>query len=180
MTKKMLAVGEIVRTDPDIQAFTINVGSATGALMQNGRLNIDLKPLSQRKRSVQDVVAYLRPKLTQVAGVRAFPLILPPINLGGVQGARSLYQFTLQDTDLSELYRGAQAVQQRMPGLVDVSSDMQVKNPQVNVQMDRDKISALGLTVSQVETALYNAYGTRWVSQIYAANNQYNVILQVD
>ncbi len=69
---------------------------------------------------------------------------------------------------------------QRMPGLVDVSSDMQIKNPQVNVQMDRDKIAALGLTVNQVETALYNAYGTRWVSQIYAANNQYNVILQVD
>jgi HAE1 family hydrophobic/amphiphilic exporter-1 len=183
MTAKMLAVGEIVRTDPDIQAFTINVGSATGALMQNGRLNIDLKPLAQRKRSVQDVVASLRPKLTQVAGVRAYPLVLPPINLGGVQGARSLYQFTLQDTDLTELYRGAQAVQdrmQRMPGLLDVSSDMQVKNPQVNVQMDRDKISKLGLTVNQVETALYNAYGTRWVSQIYAANNQYNVILQVD
>ena len=183
MTKKMLEVGEIVRTDPDILAFTVNVGSATGALMQNGRLNIDLKPLAQRKRSVQDVVAYLRPKLTQVAGVRAYPLISPPINLGGVQGARSLYQFTLQDTDLTELYRGAQAVQdrmQRMPGLLDVSSDMQVKNPQVNVQMDRNKISKLGLTVNQVETALYNAYGTRWVSQIYAANNQYNVILQVD
>ena len=66
-----------------------------------------------------------------------------------------------------------------MPGLEDVSSDLQLKNPQIRVDMDRDKISALGLTVNQVETALYNAYGTRQVSQIYAPNNQYQVILQV-
>ena len=66
-----------------------------------------------------------------------------------------------------------------LPGLEDVSSDLQLKNPQVTVDMDRDKISALGLTANQVETALYNAYGTRQVSQIYAPNNQYQVILQV-
>ena len=67
-----------------------------------------------------------------------------------------------------------------MPGLLDVSSDLLVQNPQIQINMDRDKISALGLTVTQVETALYNAYGTRQVSQIYAANNQYQVIMQVD
>ena len=66
-----------------------------------------------------------------------------------------------------------------MPGLEDVSSDLQIKNPQFSVDIDRDKIAALGLTVNQVETALYNAYGTRQVSQIYAPNNQYQVILQV-
>ena len=66
-----------------------------------------------------------------------------------------------------------------LPELEDVSSDLQLKNPQIQVEIDRDKISALGLTVNQVETALYNAYGTRQVSQIYAPNNQYQVILQV-
>src|SRR5207248_344445 len=82
----------------------------------------------------------------------------------------------------AELYRWApifEAKVRDIPGFEDVSSDLQVKNPQVQVTMDRDKISALGLTVNQVETALYNAYGTRQVSQIYAANNQYQVILQV-
>jgi HAE1 family hydrophobic/amphiphilic exporter-1 len=183
MTAKMLAVGDIIRTDPDVQAFTINVGSPTGALIQNGRLNVDLKPLSERKRTIQEIVAALRPKLTGVTGVRAYPLIQPPITIGGQQNARALYQFTLQDTDLGELYQSAQALQdkmQRMVGLVDVSSDMQIKNPQVTIQMNRDKIAALGLSANQVETALYNAYGTRSVSQIYADNNQYNVILQVD
>jgi HAE1 family hydrophobic/amphiphilic exporter-1 len=106
----------------------------------------------------------------------------PPINLGGQQGARSLYQFTLQDTDTAELYRWAPVFEQKLrelPGIEDVSSDLQIRNPQIQVDMDRDKIAALGLTVNQVETALYNAYGTRQVSQIYAPNNQYQVILQV-
>ena len=95
----------------------------------------------------------------------------PPINLGGQQGARSLYQFTLQDTDTAELYRWAPILEAKMrdlPGIEDVSSDLQIKNPQIQVDLDRDKISALGLNVNQVETALYNAYGTRQVSQIYA------------
>jgi HAE1 family hydrophobic/amphiphilic exporter-1 len=111
-----------------------------------------------------------------------FMVTRPTINLGGNYGARSLYLFTLQDTDTSELYRWAPIMEDKirqLPGLEDVSSDLQVKNPQVQIDMDRDKISALGLTVNQVETALYNAYGTRQVSQIFAPNNQYQVILQV-
>jgi len=106
----------------------------------------------------------------------------PPINLGGQQGARSLYQFTMQDTDTAELYQYSPILEQKIreiPGIEYVSSDLQIKNPQVMVTMDRDKISSLGLNINQVETALYNAYGTRQVSQIYAPNNQYQVILQV-
>jgi HAE1 family hydrophobic/amphiphilic exporter-1 len=93
-----------------------------------------------------------------------------------------LYQFTLRDTDTAELYRWAPVFEEKMrqaPSLEDVSSDLQVKNPQIQIDMDHDKISALGLTVNQVETALYNAYGTRQVSQIYAPNNHYQVVLQV-
>src|SRR5262249_2317257 len=120
--------------------------------------------------------------VAQVPGMRVYMVNQPPINLGGQQGARSLYQFTLQDTDTDELYRWAPILEgkiREVPGIEDVSSDLQIKNPQVQMEMDRDKISALGLTVNQVETALYNAYGTRQVSQIYAPNNQYQVILQV-
>jgi HAE1 family hydrophobic/amphiphilic exporter-1 len=128
------------------------------------------------------VIASLRPKLSQVPGVRVFLVNQPPINLGGQGGARSLYQFTLQDTDTTELYHWAPIFEQKVreiPGIEDVSSDLLLKNPQIKVDMDRDKISSLGLNISQVETALYNAYGTRQVSQIYAPNNQYQVILQV-
>src|SRR5471032_2340061 len=127
-------------------------------------------------------MAELRPKLSQVPGVRVYMVNQPPINLGGQQGARSLYQFTMQDTDTAELYRWAplfEAKVREISGIEDVSSDLQIKNPQIQVDLDRDKISALGLNINQVETALYNAYGTRQVSQIYAPNNQYQVILQV-
>jgi len=180
-----MQVAEIVGKDPDILSSSNNVGGGPGGgggSLNSGRLSVDLRPRAQRKRSVDQIMAELRPKLAQIPGVRVYMVNQPPINLGGQQGARSLYQFTLQDTDTAELYKFAPILEQKvreLPGIEDVSSDLQIKNPQVMVAMDRDKISALGLTVNQVETALYNAYGTRQVSQIYAPNNQYQVILQV-
>jgi HAE1 family hydrophobic/amphiphilic exporter-1 len=183
MVKHQMAVAAIVEKDPDILSSSNNVGPGPGGGgLNNGRLSVDLKPRAERKRSVDQIMAELRPKLSQVPGVRVFMVNQPPINLGGQQGARSLYQFTLQDTDTAELYKFAPILEQKvreLPGIEDVSSDLQIKNPQIMVTMDRDKISALGLTVNQVETALYSAYGTRQVSQIYAANNQYQVVLQV-
>src|SRR5205814_1021612 len=137
---------------------------------------------AQRKRSVDQIMSELRPKVAQIPGVRVYMVNQPPINLGGQQGARSLYQFTLQDTDTAELYKYAPILEQKvreLPGIEDVSSDLQVKNPQVQIDLNREKIAILGLTVNQVETALYNAYGTRQVSQIFAPNNQYQVIMQV-
>src|SRR4029434_637198 len=95
---------------------------------------------------------------------------------------RALYQFVMQDADTDELYKWAPVLEsqiRQLPGFEDVSSDLQLNNPQVTVEMDRDKVASLGLTATQVETALYNAYGTRQVSQIYAPNNQYQVILRV-
>ncbi len=95
---------------------------------------------------------------------------------------RALYQFTMQDTDTAELYKWAPLFETKIrqtPGFEDVNSDLQLNNPQVTVEMNRDKLSTLGLSATQVENALYNAYGTRQVSQIYAPNNQYQVILRV-
>ena len=106
----------------------------------------------------------------------------PPINLGGQQGARSTYQFTLQDTDTASSIarrRFSRTKMTELPGIEDVNSDLRLNNPQIQIDLDRDRISSLGLTVNQVETALYNAYGTRQVSQIYAPNNQYQVIMGV-
>jgi len=183
MSRHQLEVAAIVAKDPDVLAFSNNVGGGPrGGDLNTGQISVDLKPRSQRKRSVDQVIADLRPKLSQVPGVRVFMVNRPPINLGNQGPQRALYQFTLQDTDTDELYQWAPVLESKLreaPGLEDVSSDMQIKNPQIRIDMDRDKISALGLTVNQVETALYNAYGTRQVSQIFAPNNQYQVIMQV-
>ena len=137
---------------------------------------------AQARRSIRSSPS-LRPKLAQVPGIRVFMVNQPPINLGGQQGARSLYQFTLQDTDTAELYqlgadpRGEAA--RACPASRTSAATCRSRTRRSRSTMDRDKISALGLTVNQVETALYNAYGTRQVSQIYAPNNQYQVIMQV-
>jgi HAE1 family hydrophobic/amphiphilic exporter-1 len=184
MVRHQQQVAEIVGRDPNVSGFSSNVGGGPGGGggLNTGRISADLKPRRERKLSVDQIMAQLRPKVSQVPGIRVYMVNQPPINLGGQQGARSLYQFTLQDTDTAELYQWAptfEAKVRSLPGIEDVSSDLQIKNPQIQVDMDRDKIATLGLTVNQVETALYNAYGTRQVSQIYAPNNQYQVILQV-
>ena len=107
---------------------------------------------------------------------------LPSIRIGG-QLTKSQYQFTLQSPDTGELYRSATELEGKMralPQLQDVTSDLQIKNPQVNVDINRDKASALGITAEQMEDALYYAYGSRQVSTIYAPNNQYQVILELE
>jgi HAE1 family hydrophobic/amphiphilic exporter-1 len=185
MVEHQLKIADIVLKDPDVASAGVNVGlmgnNASGG-SNTGRMFVELKPRESRERTVDEVIADLRPKLAQVPGIRAFPVNQPPINLGGGGQNRALYQFTMQDSDTAELYKWAPVLEARirqLSGFEDVSSDLQLNNPQVTVDMDRDKLSTLGLTASQVETALYNAYGTRQVSQIYAPSNQYQVILRV-
>ena len=189
MVRYQRELAAILEKDPDIAGFSSSTGFAggggggAGAAGNQGRFGVDLKPRAERSRSVDQIMAELRPKLAQVPGVRVFMVNPPPINLGGGGGGRATYQFTLQDTDTAELYRSAplfEDVMRKIPSIEDVNSDLRLNNPQLQVNLNRDRIAALGLTVNQVETALFNAYGTRQVSQIYAASNQYQVILQVD
>ena len=96
---------------------------------------------------------------------------------------KSQYQFTLQSPDTDALYSNAAAIETKMrqlSGLQDVTSDLQINNPQAMIQIDRDKASALGITATQVEDALYNAYGQRQISTIYATNNEYWVITELE
>ena len=186
MVRHQHEVAAILEQDPDIAGFSSSIGFAGGGggggSSNQGRFGVDLKPRAERTRSVNEIMASLRPKLAQVAGVRVFMVNPPPINLGGTGGGRATYQFTLQDTDTAELYRSAPVFEdamRKLEGIEDVNSDLRLNNPQVQIALDRDKIATLGLTVNQVETALFNAYGTRQVSQIYGASNQYQVILQV-
>ena len=146
-----------------------------------GRLFIELKPRDERALNADEVIEALRPKLAQVPGFRVFLQNPPLIRIGG-QNTRSLYQLTLQDPDTRELYAVAPKFEERLrqiPGLQDVTSDLQIKSPQVNVTFDRDRIAQLGLTVDAVQAALSSAYGTRQVSTIFAPNNQYAVVMQV-
>jgi HAE1 family hydrophobic/amphiphilic exporter-1 len=185
MVSHQLQIADIIAKDPASAGINVNVGpiGTSGGASNSGRIWVELKPRAERKLSVDQTIAELRPKLAQVPGLRVYMNNQPPINLGGGGGgARSLYQFTLQDTDTDELYKWAPILEEKIrqqAGFEDVSSDLQLKNPEVTVELDRNRASALGLTANQVETALYNAYGTRQVSQIFAPNNQYQVILQV-
>jgi HAE1 family hydrophobic/amphiphilic exporter-1 len=185
MSRHQLQVASLLQNDPNVYMSNIMVGAIgnSGGALNTGRIWVELKPRNERNMSVDDVIAALRPKVAQIPGIRAFMTNQPPINLGAGQGGqRALYQYTLQDTDTAELYKYAPIIEEKIrqiPGIEDVSSDLLLKNPQVTVEMDRNRVSTLGLTANQVEDALYNAYGTRQVSQIYAPNNQYQVIMQV-
>jgi hydrophobic/amphiphilic exporter-1 (mainly G- bacteria), HAE1 family len=168
-------VMRVLDQDPNVAGYTVNVGDF------GGRLNVDLKPRDQRSLTADEAIEALRPKLAQIPGIRVFLTNPPAIRIGGMR-TRSQYQYTLQDPDTQELYRAApqfEAALHAIDGIEDVNSDLQLKSPQIRVDLDRDQIAALGLTVDQVESALSSAYGSRQISQIFAPDDQYQVIMQV-
>ena len=182
MARHQQALAAIVGADPNVDAYMSSIG-ATGpnATSNSGRIFMRLKPRSQRELTADQVIEELRPKLARVPGIRAFLQNPPPIRIGGTL-TKSLYQLTLQGADTNELYKYAPRLEERLRairGLQDVTSDLQIKNPQVSVRIDRDKATALGLSAQQVEDALYTAYGARWVSTIYAPTNEYRVLMEV-
>ena len=142
-----------------------------------------LTPLtrSERAETPDQVIARLRPKLAAVPGVRVFMQNPPSIRIGG-QSSSAQYQYTLQDTDLAELYRWNDTLEaklRQLPGFVDVNSNLKNQNPVVRLEIDRDRLAPLGLSFGQVEDALQSAFSARQISTIYAATNQYQVILEV-
>jgi HAE1 family hydrophobic/amphiphilic exporter-1 len=182
MSRLQLQLATIVSQDPNVEAFNTSVGSGPGGGAVNaGWMFIRLKPRSQRRLSADEVIEELRPKLATVPGVRIFLQNPPPIRIGGYM-TRSQYQLALQSPDTAELYRYAPILESRLrelPGLQDVTSDMQISNPQVDVLIDRDKASALGLTPQQIQQALFTSYASRLVSTIYAPDDEYQVIIEL-
>ena len=166
----------IVAKNPHVESFISRMG---GGSSNNGRIVVTLKPRAQRP-PVDDVVREFRRDLSGIAGLKVFPQNPPTIRIGGNQ-TKSLYQFTLFAPDLDALYAAADKLEQRMqqiPGIVDVTTDLQITSPQTLVSINRDKASALGVTAAQIESALGSAYGARQISTIYTANDQYHVILE--
>ena len=177
MRDHQLAVADIVQRDPNIAHYMSTVGGGT---MNQGRLSIRLKPRGQRLPADQ-VVRELNVKLNAVTGIRTYLQLPASIRVGG-RPTKTQYQFTLQSADIDALYENAaklERVLRGIPTLQDVTTDLQIKNPQVSVQIDRDRATSLGVTVQQIEQALYDAYGSRQVSTIYTPNNQYWVILEL-
>jgi HAE1 family hydrophobic/amphiphilic exporter-1 len=140
-----------------------------------------IRPMFIHRLTIDEVIEELRPKLSSVPGIIAFMQNLPPIQIGG-ELTKSPYQFTLTSPDTETLYSASNNLLDRMrqiPQLQDVTTDLQIANPQVNVNIDRDKASAVGVSAAQVEDALYTAYGQRQVSTIFAPNNEYRVIMEL-
>jgi len=140
-----------------------------------------MRPLFEHQFTVSDVIQGLQPKLNKIPGIRVYMQNPPAIRIGG-RISKSLYQYTLSSPDIDQLYQSAQLMVGKMRAsdtLADVTSDLQMENPQAHVVVDRDKASALGVTAQAVESALYSAYGQRLVSPIYTSNNQYWVVVQV-
>jgi HAE1 family hydrophobic/amphiphilic exporter-1 len=182
MMKHQTKVADIVRKEPEVAAFFSSMGS-NGRFggSNSGVIFLHLKPRSQREDSVDELIAKLRPKLASVPGIQVFLQNPPPIRIGGSL-TKSQYQYTLQDADTKELYKYAPILEEKIrkiPGLLDVTSDLQISNPQVDVEIDRDKASALGVTPQAVENALYTAYSSRQISTIDAPNNEYQVIMEL-
>ncbi|MGA2270575.1 MAG: efflux RND transporter permease subunit [Bryobacteraceae bacterium] len=177
MARHHHAIAEIVRADPNVQEVGAFVVGGNQAFFFAG-----MKPRSERRLSVDQIIEELRPKVAAVPALFTFMQNPPPITVSG-QNSASVYQLTLQSASLNEIYTWAPqlaAKMRQLPGFVDVNTDMQISAPQVMVDIDRDRAQALGVTPQQVQDALYSAYGTREVSVIYAPADQYAVIMEVE
>ncbi len=177
MAKHQRAIADIIKADPNVQdvgAFAMDSNQAF-AFAQ-------MKPRKQRALSVDQTIAELRPKLMSVPGIMTFLQNPPPITINGQQ-TTSVYQMTVQSANLQEIYNWVPQLAARMrtiPGVLDVNSDMQIASPQVMVDIERDRATALGLTPEQIQDALFTAFGTRQSSTIYTPANEYSVITEVE
>jgi HAE1 family hydrophobic/amphiphilic exporter-1 len=183
MVQHMARVSDVVRENPNVRGVQVSGGGggAFGGGLTRARLSVYLKPRDERPLSADEVIRSLQPRLSQIPGVRVFLSNPPAIRIGG-RSSQSQYQFTLQSADLEELYEQSRILEGRMaelPDVRDVSSDLQVRNPQLRIDVDRDRAAALGLNISQVQSALYNAFGSRQISTILGASNDYPVILEL-
>ncbi len=182
MKKHQQEIAAILAQDPNVEAFMSSIGAGgPNAAANAGRIFMRLKPRSERKLSADEIIQELRKKTAGVIGIRIFMQNLPPIRIGGTL-TKSQYQYTLQGSDTDELYKAAPELEAKLraiPQLQDVTSDLLIKNPQVNLDIDRDKAAALGVTAQQIENALSLAYSTLQVSTILAPTNQYQVIMEL-
>ena len=182
MTTHQQQLVDIVKKDPDVAHYMSVIGGGGGQnFTHEGFLMLRLTDRDKRPHASQ-IVTRLRGQFAQVPGIRTYASLPPPIRIGGAS-TKSLYQFTMQSPEMGLLYHDATALYQKMqalPTLQNVATDLLLSNPEVRVNILRDKASALGITATQIERALSLAYGTREVSTILAPTNDFQVILELE
>jgi len=180
MVEHQRKIAELVRADKGVAYVNSTVGSGgPNTLGNSGRMLVALKPRDERD-GMQQIIARLRQNVNIVPGIQIFFQPIQNINLGGRLN-KSQYQYTLQSNDTQDLYRITPQLRDKIaqiPGLLDVTTDLYVKNPQVTVEVDREKSAVYGVSVDQVRQELYNAFGSRQVATIYTPANDYQVILE--
>jgi HAE1 family hydrophobic/amphiphilic exporter-1 len=173
-------IANVINRNPSVDTFFASTGGGFGS-MNTARLNIQLVPRRARRFTSAQVAQQLRPQLLSFPGFRAFVSLPPALQIGGRMG-NSAYNLTVQSADTAELYDWAarlEAAIAPLPEVQDVSDDMQMKSPRVNLVIDRDKAAVAGLNASEIESALYEGYGPEWSSTIYGPTTQYKVLLEL-
>jgi HAE1 family hydrophobic/amphiphilic exporter-1 len=182
MKRHQQKLTDIVLQDPNVEAFMSSVGaSGTRVGSNSGFMFMKLKPRHERRMNADQIIQSLRPKVMSVPGIMMFMQNPPPIRLEATL-SKGQYQFVLQSPDTGDLYANAAAFEAKLRGLPmlqDVTSDLQIKNPQIDLEIERDRAAALGITAQQIEDSLYSAYGARQVSTIYSPTNQYRVVMEL-
>jgi HAE1 family hydrophobic/amphiphilic exporter-1 len=177
-------VSTVIGRDPAVARLVSTVGGSASNTLGGpnlGQIVVTLVPRRDRSVLVGKVIERLRPQLAGLPGMQVYMQNPPTIRIGG-QVSKSPYQYSIQAADKTRLYATARTLLKRLatvPGIQDLTSDLEVTSPQVNVDIDRDKAAAVGVTASQIENAFYDAYGPRWVSTIYAPVNEYKVLLEL-
>ena len=178
-------VGQILRREPDVEYFMINVGGGYGpggGSSSNANINMFLKPGDERTRTVAQIMNSLRPKVSNFPGFRTFMRIPPAISIGA-RGSAASYELTIMSSDTEALDREARrleaAVARQTDIVADVNTDLEARSPRINLILDRDRAAALGLDITSIESALYSAYGPRMSSIIYGNSAQYQVLLEI-
>jgi HAE1 family hydrophobic/amphiphilic exporter-1 len=180
MSQRQMAASKIIQNDPAVAYVTSAVGF--GGVTSKGFLFIKLKEKDQRG-PIYAVMARLRKETSVLPGIRTILQPVQNLQFTGGRIARAKYQYTLQSGDIDALYAKSPEMEKeigKLPGLRDVNSDLQITNPQVRVEIDREKAAAFGISTDQVRTALYNAYGTRQISTIFTEADDYQVIMEAD
>jgi len=179
MVEYQKRIADIVRKDPDVDAFMTNAGNSNST-----RFFVMLKAHPARTSTAQQVVERLRPKIVRIPGFNVYPNVPPPIRIGGGGfNSRSNYDFTLQGPDTDQLYEKAALLEKeirKVPEVQDVNTDLEYRSPRVNVDIDRERAALYGLNPSDIQNALYGAYGPSYASIIYSPISQYRVVMEVD
>jgi HAE1 family hydrophobic/amphiphilic exporter-1 len=182
MTQNALRVSDVLHANPYITAVMTSAGGSGGSAMNTAREIIQLVPRAERPVTAMQIAQQLRGQVGRFPGFQAFVIIPPTIQIGGRSGNGS-YTYTVQSIESSQLYTWAErleAAMAKLPQIQDVTDDMQMKSPRVDLVIDRDKAAAMGLDAAQLSNALYSGFGPRWSSTIYGPDNQYRVLLELD